>query len=180
MSKKYFKHQEDDEEVVLFLRRHWMHFAAPISAILVMVLIPILFISTAPVFFSFLLAAPFLKLVLLIISLYFLFVWLYFFIIWTDYYLDTWLITNKRILDIEQLGLFSREISEFKIFRVQDVTVEIHGMLPTLLNYGDVHVQTAGEARQFIFHDVPNPHKAKDIILKLHSEAYQKQPKQNP
>jgi len=179
MSQKYFRHQEKDEKVELLLRRHWMHFAAPIVFLVILFFIPILLLSAVNSYLPFLLEAPFLKLVILILVYYFLFLWLYFFVIWTDYYLDTWIITDRRILDIEQLGLFSREVSEFKIFRVQDVTVEVRGILPTLLNYGDVHVQTAGEARKFIFRQVPNPHQAKQLILKLHTQAYQKQLKEN-
>lgn len=84
--------------------------------------------------------------------------------------------TNKRIIDAEQRGLFSREVSEFKLYRVQDVTIEIKGVLPTFLNYGNVYIQTAGEAKEFVFKQIPNPRQAKDLIIKLHSQAYLTQP----
>ena len=53
--------------------------------------------------------------------------------------------TNDRIVDIEQHGLFSRTISEVDLFRIQDVTVDIHGIIATLLNYGNLTVKTASD-----------------------------------
>jgi len=97
--------------------------------------------------------------------------WITFMVIWTNYYLDVWLITTKRIIDIEQFSLFSRDMSEFRLDRIQDVTIEVKGILPTLLHFGDVHVQTAGADRDFIIKGVPNPYKFRDILVKEHDRA---------
>ena len=94
-----------------------------------------------------------------------LILWLRFFNEWTDHYLDGWVVTDKRIVDIEQRGFFSREVSSFRLERLQDVTTDIHGIIPTLLNFGDVHVQTAGEDRDFIIKGAPNPKQLKELIL---------------
>ncbi len=99
------------------------------------------------------------------------FIWIAFMIIWTNYYLDVWIVTSKRILDIEQHGLFSRDMSEFRLDRIQDVTIEVKGILPTLLRFGDIHVQTAGEAREFIIRSIPHPYRVRDIIIKEHDRA---------
>ena len=40
-----------------------------------------------------------------------------------------WIITNDRILDIEQHGLFARTVSELRLHRVQDVTAEIKALI---------------------------------------------------
>jgi len=99
------------------------------------------------------------------------FIWIGFMIVWTNYYLDVWIVTNKRILDIEQHSLFSRDLSEFRLDRIQDITIEVKGILPTLLHFGDIHVQTAGEAREFIIKGVPHPYKIRDILVKEHDRA---------
>jgi len=100
-------------------------------------------------------------------SAYYLFVWLFFFFSFIDYYLDIWLITSERIIDIQQKGFFSRVISEQKLFRIQDVTSEVHGFVPTILKFGNVHVQTAGTKERFFFHEVPDPDEIRNIIIKL-------------
>jgi len=100
-------------------------------------------------------------------SAYYLFIWLFFFFSFIDYYLDIWLITSERIIDIQQKGFFSRVISEQKLFRIQDVTSEVHGFIPTILKFGNVHVQTAGTKERFFFHEVPNPDEVRNIIIHL-------------
>lgn len=100
-------------------------------------------------------------------SAYYLFIWLFFFFSFVDYYLDVWIVTNRRIIDIQQKGFFSRVVAEQKLFRVQDVTSEIHGILPTIFKYGDVHIQTAGAKQRFLFQEVPEPNKVREKIISL-------------
>ena len=113
-------------------------------------------------------------LTVLVISSYFLFVWLLFFHAFIDYYLDVWIVTNQRIINIEQRGLFSRTVSEQKLYRVQDITSEVHGFFPTLVHYGDVFIQTAGEETRFVFKQVPHPYDIRKVIINL-VEKYKKE-----
>jgi uncharacterized membrane protein YdbT with pleckstrin-like domain len=91
--------------------------------------------------------------------------------VWMDTYLDVWTITNRRIISREQRGLFNRVVSELELYRVQDVTVEQKGVLATMLNFGDLHVQTAGEEKRFVFKDVGEPIKVARLIQKLDEDA---------
>ena len=109
---------------------------------------------------------------LLLFSLSFLLL-IFWQIIWltiTNYYLDSWIITNKRTIHIELRGLFSRIVSSVPHDRIQDITIDIHGILPTVLRFGDLHIQTAGEFREFIFRQIPDPYKTKEIIFKARRE----------
>lgn len=110
-------------------------------------------------------------------SAYYLSIWLFFFFSFIDYYLDVWIITNQRIIDIQQQGFFSRIIAENKLFRIQDVTSEVHGVIPTLFSYGDIYVQTAGTKERFYFHQVPDPDKIRDLIIKLVENNKRKKPR---
>ena len=107
-------------------------------------------------------------------SAYYLFVWLMFFFNFIDYYLDVWIITTERIVDINQRGFFSRVISEQMLFRVQDVTSEIRGAIPTLFNYGNLNIQTAGEVNRFTFYEIHDPNKVRDLIIKLSHESQER------
>ncbi len=100
-------------------------------------------------------------------SAFFLFAWLFLFQAFMDYYLDIWIVTNRRVLNIEQTGLFSRTISELRMYRIQDVTSIITGPLHTILGYGKVEVQTAGEKLRFEFEDIPQPNVIAKSILEL-------------
>lgn len=96
-----------------------------------------------------------------------MFIWILFFILWIDYYFDVWIVTNKRIVNINQKGLFVRNVSELELENIQDITTEVKGVIPTFLNYGDVFIQTAAEKERFVFQNVPDPYKVKDLIMNL-------------
>ncbi len=105
--------------------------------------------------------------IVLVGSIFFLFAWLFLFQYFMDYYLDAWILTSRRIINIEQSGLFHRTMSELRLYRVQDVTASINGFWATMFNYGDVEVQTAGEKLHFTFEQVSNPNGISKTILEL-------------
>jgi len=162
-----FPGQHEEEQVILFLRRHWFIFLTRILFILfsiVVLVIIYIFFNTVNSNFK---ESDFYNLLLFGESLAVLFLWNFFFILWLDYYLDAWIVTNERIINIEQRGFFMRNISELKLTKIQDVTSEIIGIFPTLLDYGNIYVQTAGEKERFTFYQIPHPNQVKNIIVQL-------------
>ncbi len=103
----------------------------------------------------------------LFVSAFVLFALLFIFQQFLDYWLDVWILTTRRIINIEHTGLFTRVRSEVRLYRVQDVTSELHGFLRHMFDYGMVYAQTAGGTHRFTFEDVPNPKEAAKIILQL-------------
>jgi uncharacterized membrane protein YdbT with pleckstrin-like domain len=99
-------------------------------------------------------------------------IWIYSFIIWIENYFDIMIITNKKIININQKGLFIRRISELKFERIQDVTVEVSGILSTFMNYGHLQIQTAGENEWFTVYNVPDPYGLKNLIMELQKEQH--------
>lgn len=167
LSFTYLPSQLPDEKVVMVMRRDlFIMFKRVASFLLLFGLFfgfGLLLFSVFPDMFS----AEYLPLLFLAGSAYLLFVWLFFFFSFVDYYLDVWIITNERIINIEQQGFFSRTVSEQRLFRVQDVTSEVVGFFPTILKYGYVYVQTAAEQQRFAFEEIPNPNEVRDLIIKL-------------
>ncbi|MEK7655705.1 MAG: PH domain-containing protein [Patescibacteria group bacterium] len=157
-----------DEKPITLLRRHWFSLLSlALSFIFVLALPPAIYIGLlvlAPDFFT----DP-VRVSLLILggSIFFLFAWLFVYQSYIDYYLDVWIITNRRILSMEQHGLFSRTVSELRMHRVQDVTAEIHGFWHTMFDFGDVFIQTAGEKERFIFEEVHHPNAIAKTVLDL-------------
>jgi uncharacterized membrane protein YdbT with pleckstrin-like domain len=118
--------------------------------------------------------------VLFLYSLWLLCIWMILTSIWTDYYLDIWCLTNKRIIKIDQAGLFRRKTGSFRLERMQDVNVEINGIIATLLDYGSVHVQTASaDMEEFKAFFLPNPQEIKSTILRAGDELMQTTRAQN-
>lgn len=157
-----------DEKLVHFLRRHPITLVPLILGYFVVLLVPAAIawylVYERPDILADVLFFP---LILLVGSLLFLFAWLILFQMFMDYYLDVWIVTTRRILNIEQTGVFNRVVSELRLFRVQDVTASVNGFLHTMLNYGEVEIQTAGGKTRFRFEEVPNPMNISKDILEL-------------
>lgn len=100
-------------------------------------------------------------------SIFFLFSLLFIYQQFLDYWLDMWIVTSRRIINIEQHGLFSRTVSELRLYRVQDVTAKVNGFVHSMLDFGMVYIQTAGEKEYFTFEDVPHPNIISKDILHL-------------
>lgn len=167
-----FPGMEPGEEVVLFLRRHWSIVARIVVFYVFLGLIPLV-LGILAFQFTDLFADPssfVYALAVLAASLFEFFLLTLFFRAWIDYYLDVWIVTNERIVNIEQRGLFNRTVSEQNLSRVQDVTHEVKGLLPTFLGYGYVYVQTAGQQERFVFEQVAHPDRVARTILELHEQ----------
>lgn len=170
-SRYHFRGQHENEEILRVIHRHWFNIFAHFFLILVFSFLLIGSFLAFPLLFPEMLDAKNARLFLFVENTFFIFIWLFGFLMWIDYYFDVWIITNERIVNIEQKGLFVRHISELNFSRIQDVTAEVEGILPTVLNYGDVLVQTAGEESRFIFRQVADPYQVKDMVMKLSKGA---------
>ena len=167
-------HLQPDEHPLLKVHRHWIMLLRDISGILIIGIIPfILFpfiftqvgngsMSTSFIIFS--------------SSFWLLIIWMMLFTIWTDYYLDVWIITDRRIIDIDQISLFNRKVSTLRIERVQDATVRVPNFMATLFGYGNVLIHTASGAKNISHMEgIPNPSEVQKIILErvdLMSDRY--------
>ncbi len=113
-------------------------------------------------------------LVLFLSSLFLLMLWQVLFVQITHYYLDCWIVTDERTIHTELIGLFNRFLSSVYHHQIQDVSVDVRGILPTFFRYGNVQIQTAGKFREFIFHQIPEPYKVKEIIIQAQIDFFRK------
>jgi hypothetical protein len=169
---KYFPSQKTQEKVFLLLRRHWFTYFGFVAVAIIMS-IPILAVIIVwinrPEYFS----AEMGNIAIILVFAYILFalaIMLYGFI---DYYLDVYIVTNERIVNVEQNGFFRRKISELHLHQIQDVSAKVDGMFSTVLHYGNVYIQTAGERENFIFQSIPNPYRVSKLIVDLHEAQIQ-------
>jgi uncharacterized membrane protein YdbT with pleckstrin-like domain len=158
-----------NEKILMVVHKHWIAFFSKILIVAILLLIPIilmaLFFSTGAINDN---AIPYIKFTAIT---YLMIIMLFSFLFWMDHYLDVWIITNQRIIDVEQHGLFRRETSEFAIDKVQDITMEVPNMVATFLKYGNLRIQTAGE-RSFTIKDVPNIYEIKKVIMDQITKDY--------
>lgn len=173
-----FPGQRSNEHTILLMRRHWIVWTKFIIQLAFFNLVPAIFFLIAYYGFSVTISAdgPLFIAIVLLLSFYYLGTWLMYFHQFVDYRLDVWILTDQRIINIEQEGLFARVFSELNIAKVQDVTSELKGHAQTFLDYGNVYIQTAGERQRFIFEHVPHPEEISRLIVKANDAALKLNP----
>jgi len=166
-----FKGKKPDEEVILLLRRHWLVFIFRFLPFFLFFILLLVFHVVGVRIIAFLGFDLGVNWFYLIESFLGLFLWLSLFVTWVNFYLDVWIVTDTRIVDINQISLFNRHVSELKHNKIQDVTSEVHGIIPTLFKYGDVYIQTAGNKQRFVFKQIPDPMSTRNMIMRLQKQA---------
>lgn len=151
---------EKDEEVLFILKKHLLVLLKPaFYTILALALwvSGIVFLGFSKITSSFILLIIFLLWIVIVIT--------YAFYEWVIWDFDIYILTDKRIIDVDQKTLFSRSVAEATLDKIQDVTVSEVGLFQTLFNYGNVLVQTAGEDNNITFAKISSPQKVQKNII---------------
>ena len=151
---------EKDERVVVVVRSHMIRQLAKIIGALVILLAPFFFLvplftwgnTGIGIFVAGIVLGTFLMLR-----------------VWVIAYSDSLIITNKRIIDWNQRGLFDRVVSDVLLEDVHEVSFRIHGVLGTFLRVGTVYVHSDQDEVVLMMPAVKNPVRVQALIRKLNS-----------
>lgn len=168
---------DKNERVLRVVRKHWFVFLGQLILLLLAVAIPVVLffaLSLMPVkgFVDFWGGARYAEAFLLFAWM--LVVWMIGWTLWTNYYLDVLIVTDKRVFTIEQAGLFRRISSSFRIDRIQNTTIHQNGIIQTLLGFGTIRIETAGEGEDFVGTWIANPYDLKKFLNELHDLALER------
>lgn len=165
---------EPGEHVVKQVRKHWFLFVGELLPYALFALFPL----ALPTIFSF--APPFAPyaaridfttpLMRAAYGMWLLISWTGAWGTFTRYFLNAWVLTSQRVVTIKQRRFFSREVSSLLLSRVQDVTTDVSGVLPSLLGIGTIKVQSAGAEIEFTMRGIPRPEQMRDLIIKYAPE----------
>ncbi|OGN08289.1 MAG: hypothetical protein A2750_00520 [Candidatus Yanofskybacteria bacterium RIFCSPHIGHO2_01_FULL_45_42] len=167
-----------DEIVVFEIRKHWFYIFWRALALLIVTAI-----IAGGVYLAVYFSSRYFQLNIggsyeIIFALGFLAVlliaWMSFFAFWTKYYLDYWVVTNERIVDVDLMGFFHQETAVVRLDQIQDVTIRVNGFFQNIFGFGTIQIQTAGESREFIMPNITNPEGVKETIFRLQNEAMEK------
>jgi len=87
-----------------------------------------------------------------------------------SWYFDVFIITDKRVIDIDFNNLLDKKFSEARLSMIQDVTSRVSGVAQTMFNFGTVHIQTAAEVSYITFEEAPHPEKIIKILQLLRED----------
>jgi uncharacterized membrane protein YdbT with pleckstrin-like domain len=75
------------------------------------------------------------------------------------------LVTNERLVFLEQKGLFQRELVECDLDSIQQVSHHVHGILHTVMGYGNISIYTGGSQQPILIQHMPDPYGLQQGIL---------------
>ena len=152
-----FENQEDQEIVLLSLRAHPVILVPAIfNSIVISILI---FIG---IFFLSQFLNPIQLIYVAIFSYFITFIYLWFQII--NWYFNIGIITNKQVVDVDFNALLFRNVTRTELNHIEDISVKVTGFIPSIFDYGNIFIQTAGTETNTEFINVPHPAKAAHII----------------
>lgn len=164
---------EPEEKVLKLVRKHWFVIVTKLIGSFVALLFPFFLLFLLAVIPNQLLAgadltiAHYTTLIIFGVAAWSILVIMAGFATWTHYYLDLWIITDRRIIVIDQVAFFNRNVSMFRLERLQDIEFLMRGIIPTLLNFGTIRAQTAGESESnFKTKGLPDPRGLQALIQK--------------
>jgi hypothetical protein len=161
---------EPGEKIVHQMRKNWFIFVAGLLPYAILAVLPFALPNLLSIVPPSAASLPTLSLTSptgrTIIGIWLLLVWTGAWGAFTRYYLNVWILTNERIVEIKQRTYFSRRVSSVLLNRVQDVTTHIVGIVPSLLDMGTIIVQSAGATNEFRMRGIPEPERVRDLILR--------------
>ena len=80
--------------------------------------------------------------------------------------LNAFIITDQRVLDFDQKGLFHRVVSATTYNKIQDVSYSTKGIWQSTFKIGNILLQTAGNQANLELKFVANPEETVEIISK--------------
>jgi len=160
-TKIHFDSQGQNERVLLLMRRHPVTQLKWILIAIVLLFMPILFLSVGMLNFlppTFQLATLVMWYVLIIsFSLESFLNWFY----------NVYIITDERVIDVDFHNLIYKNISSAKIDVIEDISSTAGGILASIFNYGTVRIQTSAAVVEFEYDDVPQPAKVTEFLNEL-------------
>ena len=159
-----FHHREKNEEILLFLRGHlitnlkWILITLAFAILLPVILI----LGTGNLPFP-TIPRDFITILVLI---YYLCLFAYAFSSFLTWYFNIFVITKKRVIDIDFAGLIFHDVAETQFTLLQDVNYTQSGPIRHFLNFGDVYAQTAGGKENLEAMAVPRPSEVTKFITK--------------
>lgn len=140
------QHLRPWEKIEMVVRRHWIIF----------VFLGFYVIFALSVTFTLLSIFGWYYWVWFVLVLFWMMFLVFLYIQWLNNELDLFIITNNRIVWIDQISFLNRTVSECNLGQVQEVNAQTKWLLANLLNYWAVIIQTAWNSSDFDMTYCPN------------------------
>jgi len=154
---------QETEKVLVVCRRHWVYLYPRLVLQILIAILPVLVLVLVLRWADALdgLAAK----AAVVVAVIWLAVWAVKIILAKyQYDNDLWTITDQRIVDSYRSNPFSLKITSADLVDIVDTAMDRSGLFATMLNYGDIRCETAGERQDISLPAVPQPQEVHALI----------------
>ena len=170
-----FQTQKPNEVIILFLRSHFVTNLSWIIFTVILLILPLIIIFLLPIFrINFLSSQIAVRFTVVYVLFYYLLVFSYVFISFLHWFYNVFIVSSERVVDIDYSDIVVHNIAVTNLNHIEDVNYTQSGFVSTLLNYGHLFVQTAGNERNFEAYSIPKPREATHIIGDLLGKGHSK------
>lgn len=153
-----FKGQQKNEVVHSFCRKHWIVLVPHLIGFLCIVVFPVLFLLFIPQDALSSIMSPFAYRIIAGIALVGITYYFHrFFLRFFAYYLQIMIITNFRVIQLDQTLFFNRNRDSIDLPEIQDIVIQQKGVIKTILNYGELTITLSSAHSSKMLTCVPNP-----------------------
>lgn len=155
MAEKYFDDQFDDENVLFVFRKHPIVMRRGLILGMLAILlgtVPSLFYLTVQSYLIGIACGIGVGALLMLPS-------------WITWFFSVFILTDQRLIQITQKGLFHRSVIDMRLSQIQMVNYQISGLQETLLGFGTIMMQTY--VGDLVIHEVHHPGKIQKKVLEI-------------
>jgi hypothetical protein len=155
MAEKYFADQFDDEEVLFVFRKHPVVMRRGLTFGMLALLL-----GTVPALFK-----PEYSVYLIGLAVGAVVGGLLYLPSWIEWYFSVFIVTDQRLIQITQRGLFHRSVVDMGLNQIQMINYEISGLQETLLGFGTIMMQTF--VGDLVIHEIHHPAAIQKKLLEV-------------
>lgn len=152
---KYFDDQLDDEDVLFVFRKHPIVMRKGLVIAMLAILLGTLPALIKPEYIYLFggLAGGFILSILVFMPS------------WISWHYSVFIVTDQRLIQITQKGMWRRSVVDIGLPQIQMVNYEVGGLQETLLGFGTIMMQTF--VGDLVIHDVHHPAKIQKKLLTI-------------
>lgn len=161
-----FEGQDEDEDIIFLVRAHpitnlsWIALAILIFTVpyLVLKFVPLIGVNLNLIPEKFLLTFLIIDYLLVLVTVFEGFL---------GWYFNVYIVTNKKIVDIDFSSVLAKNIDLALLRDIQEADTHMVGLWSLIFDYGDIIIQTAAAQVRMDFKSVPYPNQISDRIMDL-------------
>lgn len=157
MAEKYFADQFDDEEVLYVFRKHPVVMRKGLVIGMLAILLGTLPTAIKPSLgFGWFFGGVGIGFAIGIIL---------FLPYWISWFYSVFIVTDQRLIQISQKGLFHRSVVDMRLSQIQMINYQVSGLQETLLGFGTIMMQTL--VGDLVIHEIHHPAKIQKKLLEV-------------